>query len=58
MKSIFCAGNINLNKDKSLNLNERLKEDYRVYLLKDINKLIYSNKDSIILDKFKYNGTF
>ena len=58
MKSIFCAGKFNLNKDKSLSLNERLKEDYRVYLLKDINKFIYSNKDSIILGKFKYNGTF
>ena len=58
MKSIFCGGKFKLNPDKSLTLEQRIKDDYRVVLLKDVNKFIYANSDSIIADQFKYKGTF
>ena len=58
MKSIFCGGKFKLKEDKSLKLEERIKEDYRAYLLKDPKKFLYSHTGSIILDKYKYNGTF
>ena len=58
MKKIFCGGKFNLNKDTSMPLKDRIKEDYRAYLLKDPEKFIYSHEGSIVLDKFIYNGTF
>ena len=58
MKSIFCGGKFKLKEDKSLSLAERIKEDYRAHLLKDPNKFLYAHTGSIILDKYKYNGTF
>ena len=58
MKSIFCGGKFKLKEDKSLSLAERIKDDYRSHLLKDPNKFLYAHTGSIILDKYKYNGTF
>ena len=43
MKSIFCGGKFKLNPDKSLSLEQRIKDDYRVVLLKDVNKFIYND---------------
>ena len=58
MKSIFCGGKFKLKEDKSLSLADRIKDDYRSHLLKDPNKFLYAHSGSIILDEFKYNGTF
>ena len=58
MKSIFCGGKFKISSDKSLPMAERIKEDYRSYLLKDPNKFLYAHSGSIILDQFIYKGTF
>ena len=58
MEKIYFAGKFNLNKDKTLSLDKRLKEDFRSKILEDSKKLTCSDDNLLLNDKYKYAGPF
>ncbi|MBO5179052.1 MAG: nucleoside 2-deoxyribosyltransferase [Clostridia bacterium] len=58
MKKIYFAGKFNLNKDKTLPLDKRLKEDFRSKILGDSKKLTCSDDNLLLNNKYKYAGPF
>lgn len=58
MKKIYFAGKFNLDKDKSLSLDKRLREDFRSKILGNAKKLTCSDDNLLLNDKYKYAGPF
>lgn len=58
MKKIYFAGKFNLNKNKELKLEERLKNDFRAKILGDSKLLTYANDNLALNDNYLYSGPF
>ena len=58
MKRIYFAGKFKLDKDKSLLLSQRLKNDFRAKILEDSEKLTYANDNLKLSNGYIYSGPF
>lgn len=58
MKKIYFAGKFKLDKDKSLHLAQRLKQDFRAKILEDSEKLTYANENIVLSNGHVYSGPF
>lgn len=58
MKKVYFTGKFNLNKDKTLELSERLKNDYRALLLGDSKLMTKTIKDLKLNENIIYSGPF
>ena len=58
MKKIYFAGKFNINKDKSISLADRLKDDYRSIILDSATQLTFANDNLMVKNNLIYVGPF